>query len=272
MAESGSKAAGLFAWQTKMEKLLLKAGKQNIVNSYVWDADGGLHASSESFASTITHSIGGSFSFVGSLGMELEIAMGFAAELGIAAGVGVELTMSKSESTSQEIGLEVDMSGMEHRGITDDKDYPLAPGEKVDRYRFSSFFLEGNTHHFHDFFNEVVDPEWLISNDEEARALRMIDTSKANKAWRILHRVTYVERPALMGFGRDTRPLLGNEAGNDMSAQIEKIDGNLKDVERNTDQLKRKIAHLEDALELAKGQNEQMAGQLEQIIQMLKQQ
>ncbi|HWN68782.1 MAG TPA: hypothetical protein VNM90_14190, partial [Haliangium sp.] len=24
--------------------------------------------------------------------------------------------------------------------------------------------------------------------------------------WRVLHRVTYVERPALMGFGRNARP------------------------------------------------------------------
>ena len=28
---------------------------------------------------------------------------------------------------------------------------------------------------------------------------------RPNKAWRVLHRVTYVERPALMGFGRDLR-------------------------------------------------------------------
>jgi hypothetical protein len=28
---------------------------------------------------------------------------------------------------------------------------------------------------------------------------------KANKTWRVLHRVTYVERPALRGFGQDVR-------------------------------------------------------------------
>ncbi|CAC5344223.1 MULTISPECIES: hypothetical protein [Planktothrix] len=28
---------------------------------------------------------------------------------------------------------------------------------------------------------------------------------KPNNTWRVLHRVTYVERPALMGFGRDVR-------------------------------------------------------------------
>ncbi|NEO96648.1 MAG: hypothetical protein F6K56_43690, partial [Moorea sp. SIO3G5] len=57
---------------------------------------------------------------------------------------------------------------------------------------------------FNAFFTYVVDPEWLASNDEEARALRQAK-GKANKTWRVLHRVTYVERPALMGFGRDVR-------------------------------------------------------------------
>ena len=68
-----------------------------------------------------------------------------------------------------------------------------------------SFYLEGSTAHFHDFFNYVVDPEWLRSNSEEARALRQTQAGKPNKAWRVMHRVTSVERPALMGFGQDTR-------------------------------------------------------------------
>ena len=44
----------------------------------------------------------------------------------------------------------------------------------------------------------------IPSDDEEARALRQAN-GKANKTWRVLHRVTYVERPALMGIGRDPR-------------------------------------------------------------------
>lgn len=48
----------------------------------------------------------------------------------------------------------------------------------------------------------------LASNDEEARALRLTQTgNKPKKAWRVLHRVTDVERPALMGFGRDLRAI-----------------------------------------------------------------
>jgi hypothetical protein len=96
---------------------------------------------------------------------------------------------------------------MEFRGITDFRDNPIVPGEKVDRYRFMSFYLEGSTQNFQDFFTYVVDPEWLASNDEEARALRQTQSGKPNKTWRVLHRVTYVERPALMDFGRTRRTL-----------------------------------------------------------------
>ena len=39
-----------------------------------------------------------------------------------------------------------------------------------------------------------------------AAALRQA-MGKANKAWRVLHRVTYVERPALSAVGGDARPL-----------------------------------------------------------------
>ena len=197
MAESGLASTGMFSWKKKMESLQIKAGKRNIVNAYVWDADGGLHLENQSFANSITHSIGGSFSFTGGINFDLEFKLGLAVELGIEANVGVELTMSKSEERSKELTLEVDLGGMEYRGVTDHLDRPLNPGEKVDRYRFSSYFLEGNTSHFNDFFNYVVDPEWLASNDEEARALRGVNRDKANKTWRVLHRVTYVERPVL---------------------------------------------------------------------------
>ncbi len=197
MAESGLESTGMFSWKKKMESLQIKAGKRNIVNSYVWDADGGLHVENQSFANSITHSIGGSFSFTGGINFDLEFKLGLAVELGIEANVGVELTMSKSEDRSKEVTLDVDLGGMEYHGVTDHLDRPLNPGEKVDRYRFSSYFLEGNTSHFNDFFDYVVDPEWLASNDEEARALRGVNRDKANKTWRVLHRVTYVERPAL---------------------------------------------------------------------------
>jgi hypothetical protein len=126
-------------------------------------------------------------------------------ELTAQATVHLTQSVTKTESSSRGLSLEVDLSGVESRGITDHNDAPRLPGEKVNRYRFLSFFLEGSTDHFQDFFNTVVDPEWLHSNDEEARALRQTMAGWANQVWRVLHRVTYVKRPALMGFGRVLR-------------------------------------------------------------------
>jgi hypothetical protein len=156
---------------------------------------------------TVEHTIGGSFSMNAGLGGGFEYQGGLVVELTAQATVNLTQTMSKTETRSKGFELNVDLSGLEYKGITDYKDRPILPAEKVDRYRFMSFYLEGSTNHFQDFFNFVVDPEWLASNDEEARALRQAQAGKPNKTWRVLHRVTYVERPALMGFGRDIRQL-----------------------------------------------------------------
>ena len=222
-----------------MEAIQIKAGKRNIVNTYVWDADGGLRTEQQSFASTIEHSIGGSFSMNGSMGFELEIeAFGINVGLNAAVNVSLTQTMTKTLETSKGFQLNVDLSGVESRGISNYKDLPLMPGEKVDRYRFMSFYLEGSTHNFTDFFNYVVDPEWLASNDEEARALRQTQAGKPNKAWRILHRVTYVERPALMGFGRDIRP-----------TGVESKDQTLSEIAVNLKELDSKQSLLETKLD-----------------------
>ncbi|NUM44065.1 MAG: RICIN domain-containing protein [Anaerolineales bacterium] len=203
------------SWQKKMESLQIRAGKRNIVNTYVWDGDGGFHAEEQQFASTVEHSVGGSFEFSFGIGYTNSVEVfGVGAELSGMSNVGLTQTMSKTESTSKGMELHVDLSGVESRGITDYKDYPILPSEKVDRYRFMTFYLEGSTNHWHDFFTEVVDPEWLASNDEEARALRQSSLAAPNKTWRVLHRVTYVERPALMGFGRDLR-ILSNKNTDD---------------------------------------------------------
>jgi len=206
--EEKVEAMSAFAtWQRKMESLLIKARKRNIVNTYVWDADGGLRVEEQQFAGTVEHTVGGSFYLGGSLGFSGEFegsafGIGAAAALNVAATLSMSQTMSKTASQSAALSLAVDLSGLESQGITDFRDTPLLPGEKVDRYRFMSFFLEGSTNHFDDFFKEVVDPEWLAGNDEEARALRLAQSGKPNKAWRVFHRVTYVERPALQRGGK----------------------------------------------------------------------
>ncbi|MFM6190656.1 LamG-like jellyroll fold domain-containing protein [Planktothrix sp.] len=211
-------------WQKRMESIQIRAGKRNIVNTYVWDADGGLRTEAQSFANTVEHTIGGSFAMNAGLGVDSSFSvLGIDVELTAQATVNLTQTMSKTEARSKGFELNVDLSGLEYKGITDYNDRPIMPGEKVDRYRFMSFYLEGSTNNFQDFFNYVVDPEWLRSNDEEARALRQAQAGKPNKAWRVLHRVTYVERPALMGFGRDVRKLRAAAAVSDNQALLDKI-------------------------------------------------
>ena len=240
--EKRSHATESFAsWQKKMEDIQIRAGKRNIVNTYVWDADGGLHSEAQSFANTAEHSIGGSFSLNAALGWEGKFSAGGpAAELTTQATVNLTQTMTKTETRSKGIQLNVDLSGVEGRGVTDYNDYPILPGEKVKRYRFMSFYLEGSTNNFNDFFSYVVDPEWLASNSEEARALRQTQAGKPNKAWRILHRVTYVERPALMGFGRDIRPLqsdLMDKATSEVVDYFEELDGHQRLLEAKMNEI-----------------------------------
>ena len=86
-----------------------------------------------------------------------------------------------------------------------------------------------STRNFMDFFSYVVDPEWLQSNDEEARSLRQAQ-GKANKTWRVLHRVTYVERPALMGFGQELRPLEAKAAPPSMADQMADLKSELSEL------------------------------------------
>ena len=205
-------ATAFDAWQKRMENLQIRAAKRNIVNTYVWDADGGIRSEEQSFANTVEHTIGGSFNLTGSLGLDTDVMVtGFKFELSALYAMEMTQTMSKTKSVTTGFDLNIRLDGVEQKGVTNAKDYPILPGEKVDRYRFMSFYLEGNTDHFNDFFNYVIDPEWLLSNDEEARALRQVQAGRANKCWRVLHRVTYVERPALMGFGQDLRQVSNAE-------------------------------------------------------------
>jgi hypothetical protein len=232
-------------WQKRMENIQIRSGKRNIVNTYVWDADGGLRTEAQSFANTVEHTIGGSFSLNAGLGIETEFsAFGVDVELTAQATVNLTQTMSKTETRSKGFELNVDLSGLEYKGITDYKDRPILPAEKVDRYRFMSFYLEGSTNHFQDFFNYVVDPEWLASNDEEARALRQTQAGKPNKTWRVLHRVTYIERPALMGFGRDVRQLRAADELSDQQTLLAKI----AKLEESNRQLEAKLDQILDAL------------------------
>lgn len=257
-------AASFATWQQKMEDIALRAGKRNIVNTYVWDADGGLRTESQSFASTAEHTIGGAFSLDAGLGGEGAFgAFGAKVELTALATIRMSQSLSKTQSTSRGIELNVDLSGVESTGITDHDDNPILPGEKVQRYRMMSFYLENSTRNFYDFFTYVVDPEWLRSNGEEARALRQA-MGKANKTWRVLHRVTYVERPALLNFGRDLRSLPGQGLSG-----VDKPDRATQEILTYFQNLEEKHKALQSRFIQLQEQQQTMQGQLAQIIALL---
>ncbi|MDB9324057.1 hypothetical protein PN483_16560 [Nodularia spumigena CS-591/04] len=247
--EKRVQATNSFAgWQKRMESLQIRAAKRNIVNTYVWDGDGGLRTEQQSFANTVEHTIGGSFTMNAALGAEAKFGAMATAELTAQATVNLTQTMNKTEARSKGFELNVDLGGLEYKGITDYKDRPILPGEKVDRYRFMSFYLESSTQNFQDFFSYVVDPEWLQSNDEEARALRQAQAGKANKTWRVLHRVTYVERPALMGFGRDIRKM---QAAAEIS-QHQQLLEQIAKLEAHNRELEQKLDHILNYLQQSK--------------------
>lgn len=218
-------ASSFRAWQTKMETLQIRAGKRNLVNSYVWDADGGLRTESEEFAATIEHTVGSAIDMEWGLGADIALNVsGFQLELSPMYQGSMSQTLSKTRSSTSALALEVDLSGVESLGVTDFKDRPLLAGSKVDRYRFMTFYLDGAEKNFDDFFRYVVDPEWLASSDEEARALRQTRSGAKSKPWRVMHRVTQVERPALSGFGDDTRPLPRIEEPSELEQQLAAIE------------------------------------------------
>ncbi len=57
--EERVRAGEAFAeWQYQMTRVQTKAGKRNVVNTAVWDGDGGLRAEEQGLANTVEHSLG----------------------------------------------------------------------------------------------------------------------------------------------------------------------------------------------------------------------
>ena len=54
-------------------------------------------------------------------------------ELSAQAQFKMTQTLNKTETRSKGFSLDVSLDGVEHAGVTDHNDYPLLPGEKVDR-------------------------------------------------------------------------------------------------------------------------------------------
>lgn len=217
---SGDLAAG-----RSLDKLP-RVEKHNLVNTYVWTADGGLFTESQETMDMQQETLGGSYAFKGMAGITFGAQVAVSkvalnAEMQALFGGHLNLTVTKSQESERSFGLNVEL-GVERdimqrnpQGelVMDTRD-PLHPQPrkqpgKVDAYRFMTFYLEPQPQNFDEFFNKVVDPIWLKqSSDPMAIALRQAkqDTQKP-PCWRVLHRVTYVSR-VLPDFPSSTTPPL----------------------------------------------------------------
>ncbi|MBE9112795.1 laminin G domain-containing protein [Nodosilinea sp. LEGE 07298] len=194
--------------------------KRNLVNTYVWTANGGLFTESQETLDVMQEQVGGSFSFTGKAGITAQAdisILGAAAEFSMEAMFGghLNLTVTKSQDSETSFGLNVSLEGVERdihqrdrqgRVVLDTQDplNPVPQGQpgKVDAYRFMSFYLQPDVQHFDDFVNKVIDPVWLNqSNNPNAIALRQAIQAQQNASdrdksipWRVLHRVTFISR------------------------------------------------------------------------------
>ncbi|PWY97400.1 hypothetical protein BCV70DRAFT_67029 [Testicularia cyperi] len=181
--------------------------KRNICNSYVWTADGGTFQETHSSMDMVQTEVGGTTSMSTSIGaaLEAEISVGsMLNSFGIDALWSSHLTLSMSKDKESETSFELEAEMPDSIDLREPnalKQMDKRPGA-VDAYRWMSFWLEPSTESTDVFFQKVVDPKWLESPTEQnAATLRELKTSldqeKGNartKAWRVLHRCTYVSR------------------------------------------------------------------------------
>jgi hypothetical protein len=249
VAAAGLAIGGLVDALTTNNDLPEQYSKRNLVNSYIWTADGGLYAESTETTDVQQESTSGAYSFTGSTTSSasgsFELGVDFDFEVKGSFGGSLNLTKSKTKETSQSFKIEVQNNTqadlqrfqMDDRGnlVRDEAGRPIrvydangtpldAPG-KVNAYRFLSFYLTPTTENYDTFFNTVVDRKWLEeSNSPNAIALRQARQPQGGPAcWRIFHRVTFVSR-ILPEFPDPTAPPLDRAIQNtDLSSSYELI-------------------------------------------------
>jgi len=221
-----------------------KFAKRNLVNTYVWTADGGFFAETTQTTDVKTEVTAGSFSFSGAVGgsfsTDVEIfSIGFSLEFEASIGGGFSITKTKSKDAEKSFSLALNLAvpgnlqktkpdaNNEWKPFFDAQGNPvIAPG-KVDAYRFKTFYLDSSERNFEDLFGKVVDPIWLAqSNHPNAAALRQANQSdKKPPCWRVFHRVTFISR-ILPKFPDNTAPTL------ESTLKAENIDSNWELIQK----------------------------------------
>lgn len=178
--------------------------RKGIANTYVWTAAGGMHTEQEQFTDQLTTTFTGGYAVNNQLGPSIDFKGGVGSgmmfggffNLEWLGGFKIDITATKTRIKANAFGLTVAVTGEPALlGGWDSQnrtygDKPI-PG-KVASYRFNTFYLPPDPDSGGTLMNDVVDGAWLRSNEPDAVTLRTANT--ANPAWRILHRVTYVNR------------------------------------------------------------------------------
>ncbi len=221
-----------------------KFAKRNLVNTYVWTADGGFFAETTETTDVKSEVTAGSFSFSGAVGgsfsTDVEIfSTGFNLEFEASIGGGFSLTKTKAKDTEKAFSIEVNVdvpgdlqktapdANNEWKPVFDDNGNAVTAAGKVDAYRFKTFYLDSSDRNFEDLFRKVVDPIWLAQSDHpNAVALRQANQSdKKPPCWRVFHRVTFVSR-ILPDFPDNTAPSL------EKTLKAENIDSNWQLIQK----------------------------------------
>ena len=187
--------------------------KRDMVNTYVWTADGGLFSETTETTDVRTEISAGGFSFSGAVGgtfsADIEVfSIGVDLEFEASIGGGMSVTKTKTKEAEKTFSLDVgvDVPGylQKHERNPDGFFVPVydedgngvnVPG-KVDAYRFKTFYLDATSDNFEDLFGKVIDPQWLAESDHpNAIAMRQVNqATRKPPCWRVFHRVTFVSR------------------------------------------------------------------------------
>ncbi|MFJ7498933.1 LamG-like jellyroll fold domain-containing protein [Serratia grimesii] len=191
------------------QEWLRRRGRRNMVNSYVWTAQGGLYTEEEQFTVSRQMVSGGSYSFSGMAGPTFSTTFRKGGYFELDAMFGGHIVTHASKSATEHAGFQMNLTANGEsyigtiNGSDDDLEYTDIPSPgKVKQYRFMSFYLAPTKRNFEDF-KAIVDQEWLHRTgayahtvDPDAAALQQA-MFRPNEVWRVLHRVTYVARVPL---------------------------------------------------------------------------
>ncbi|KAI8316376.1 hypothetical protein K4K61_007280 [Colletotrichum sp. SAR11_59] len=181
---------------------------RNICNAYLWTADGGTFQETYSTLDMVKSEVGGNLdtktSLVDSDEEEVSV-MNINANRSVDAMFSAHFNFVTTKDKSSEEGFELATElppsvDIRYQDQGTGK-YFKTPGA-VDAYRWMSFWLEPSVEATDTFFEHVLNHVWLEESPEpNAQLLRTLreglknETGNARtKAWRVLHRCTYVSR------------------------------------------------------------------------------